>query len=78
MKFGQLIEYNRKIFVENLYTKCGGETIPGPFLEKSKLSIISGSIVLSFIQFVFTVCYFEGYRDIVKPSCRPLFTYHLI
>ena len=29
MKVGQLIEYNiRNIFVEKLYTKCGGETIP--------------------------------------------------
>ena len=29
MKFGQLIEYNkRKIFLEKLFTKCGAETIP--------------------------------------------------
>ena len=28
MKFGQLIEYNkRKIFLDKLYTKCGGENI---------------------------------------------------
>ena len=40
MKFGQLIEYNmRNIFVEKSYTKCGVETIPTPFSEKSKLSI---------------------------------------
>ena len=40
MKFGQLIEYNmRNIFVENSYTKCGGETIPRPFSKKSKLSL---------------------------------------
>ena len=40
MKFGQLIEYNlRKIFLEESYTKCGGETIPRSFFEKSKLSI---------------------------------------
>ena len=32
MKFGQ-IEYNmRNIFLEKSYTKCGGETIPRPFL----------------------------------------------
>ena len=32
MKFGQLIEYNmRNIFLEKLYTKCGGETIPSRF-----------------------------------------------
>ena len=29
MKIGQLIEYNmRNIFVEKLYSKCAGETIP--------------------------------------------------
>ena len=40
MKFGQLIEYNmRNIFLEKSYTKFGGETIPRPFSEKSKLSI---------------------------------------
>ena len=40
MEFGQLIEYNmRNIFVEKLYTKCGGETIPRNFSEKTKLSI---------------------------------------
>ena len=40
MKFGQLIECNiRNIFVEKLYTKCGGETSPGLFSEKIKLTI---------------------------------------
>ena len=38
MKFGQLIEHNmRNIFF--LYTECGGDTIPRPFLKKLKLSI---------------------------------------
>ena len=36
MKFGQLIEYNiRKFFLENSYTKCGGETSPRPFSKKT-------------------------------------------
>ena len=40
MKFGQIVEYNmRNIFVEKLYTKCGGEAIPKPFSKKSKLNI---------------------------------------
>ena len=40
MKFGQLIEYNiRNIFLKKSYTKYGGESIPRPFLKKSKLSI---------------------------------------
>ena len=52
MKFGQLIEYNvTNIFLEKLYTKCGGETSPRNFSEKIKLNISIGS---SFIQFAFT------------------------
>ena len=40
MKFGQLIEYNmRKIFAEESYPKCAGETIPRPLSKISKLSI---------------------------------------
>ena len=32
IKFGQLIEYNiENIFLEELYTKFGRETIPKPF-----------------------------------------------
>ena len=40
VKFGQLTEYNmRQIFLEKPYPKCGGETSPKPFSEKSKLSM---------------------------------------
>ena len=40
MKFGQLKEYNmRNIFVEKLYTKSAGETIPRPLPRKSNFSI---------------------------------------
>ena len=40
MKFGQLIEYNwENIFLEESYSKCGGETISTPFFKKPKLSI---------------------------------------
>ena len=40
IEFGQLIEYNmRKIFLQKLYTKCGGETISSPYSTTSKLSI---------------------------------------
>ena len=40
MKFGQLIECSkRNIFLEKLYTKCGGEISARPFSEKLKLSI---------------------------------------
>ena len=40
MKFGQLVERGmRNIFLEKLYTKCGGETSPRPFSEKLKVSM---------------------------------------
>ena len=40
MKFGQLIEYSmRNIFLEQLYRKCGAETILRHFSKTSKLSI---------------------------------------
>ena len=43
MKFGQLIEHKfRNLSLEELYTKYGAETIPGPFSKKSKLSIFLG------------------------------------
>ena len=56
MKFEQLTEYNlRNIFLEESYTKCGGETIPRPFLKKSKLSIsldqYSGVLYILFLLF---------------------------
>ena len=36
----RLIEYNmRNIFLEKSYTENGGETVPRPFSDKSKLSI---------------------------------------
>ena len=38
MKFGQLIEYKMKIFLEKSFTECDGETIPRWFSIKSKLS----------------------------------------
>ena len=40
MKFSQLIEYNlRNIFLEKLFEKCIGETIPRPYFKKSKVRI---------------------------------------
>ena len=40
MKFGQLLEHNkRNIFLNKSYTKYGGETIPRPFSKKLKLII---------------------------------------
>ena len=57
MKFGQLKEYNTtKNFLEKSYQKCGGETSPKLFSEKSKLSVpLDQSLVLSFTQFILYV-----------------------
>ena len=42
VKLDQLEEYNvRNIFLEKSLTKCGGETIPRRFSEKSKVEHIS-------------------------------------
>ena len=42
MKFGQLIEYMRNIFLEKSCAKRDGETIRRLFSKKSKLSISLG------------------------------------
>ena len=61
MKFSQLTEYNmRNAFIGKSSTKCGGETSPRSFSEKSPLSR-SLDIVYSLIQFVFIVCQVENY-----------------
>ena len=39
IKFVQLIQYNRNIFLEKSYTKCHGETKPRSFSTKSNLSV---------------------------------------
>ena len=54
MKFSQLMEYNmRNIFLEKSYTKCGGDTIPSPFSQKSKLSIS-----LDQYSKIYTACFY--------------------
>ena len=69
MKFGQLIEYNmRNIFLEKSYTKYGGETSPRPFSEKLKLSVSLDQ----YSKFLHNFIFIDGYRNILKLSCRPL------
>ena len=72
MKFGQLIECNmRNIFLEESYSKCGGKTSSRLFSENVNWPClwINGH---SFIQFVFIIWQFEGNRNILNLSCRPL------
>ena len=72
MKFGQLIECNmRNIFLEKSYSKCG-ETSPKPFSKKLKLTISLDQWYKVLYSFVFIVWHVEGYRNILKLSCKPL------
>ena len=62
-----MMEYNMKnIFLEKLYTKRRGETIPRTFSEKVKLSIslVQQSNVLYSLLLLYVKV--EGYRDILK------------
>ena len=72
MRSGELIEYKmRNIFVEKSYAKCGGETIPRLFSEKSKFSIYPDQwCKVLYNDFLL----YANLRaiEIVKPSCRPL------
>ena len=45
MKFGQLREYNRNIYLEKLCTKCAEEASSKLFHKKIKNEYISGSTV---------------------------------
>ena len=70
MKFGQLIEYNmRNIFLKISFTECGRETISRPFSKRSY--VMSGSIFLKFIQFIFIPCQVEECQNVLKLSGRP-------
>ena len=74
IKVGQLIGYNiRNIFLEKSYAKCGGETIPRLFSKNHNLSYLPiNSLKFYTVCSVFIVCQVEGYRNILKFSCRPL------
>ena len=55
MKLGKLKEYSmRKIFLEKLCTRSGGETIYRPFSKKRKIEHIFGSIVLCSLFLLYT------------------------
>ena len=65
----------RNVFVENFsekqsYTKCGGKTSPRLFTKKSSISWDQRSIVLHSLFLLYAQV--EGYRIILKLSCRAL------
>ena len=53
MKFGQLREYNRNIYLEKLCTKCAEEASSKLFHKKIKNEYISGSTVWNVIIFFY-------------------------
>ena len=72
MKFGQSIECNmRNNFLEKLYTKCGGETIPRPFSKNRNWAYLWINCVTLYAVF-FIVCQVEGYKNILKLSSKQL------
>ena len=54
----------RNIFIKRSYNIYRGETVSRPFSKKIKIEHISGSIVKSFIHFVFIVCQAQSYQNI--------------
>ena len=70
LNFGQLIEYNmRNIFLEKSYIKCGRETSSRLFSGKLNLSIsLDQQSKVLYSLFLL----YPKYRNILKPSCRPL------
>ena len=70
-KFSQLTEYNmRNIFLQKSFTKCGEETISRLFSKilKSSISLDTKKLYTVF----FLVWKVEGFRNMLKLSCRPL------
>ena len=73
MNFGQLIEHSmRNNFLEQSYTKCGGEASTRPFYKKSKLSIsldqqseMLKCLLLLHVQLVVS-------QNILKLRCSPI------
>ena len=68
MKFGQLIEYNKRtIFLEKSFSKCDGESTPRSFSEKTNFTYHWINI-LKFHEVCFIVCLVEGYQIISKAA----------
>ena len=60
IKFGQLIKYNRNVFLENHMLNMVEKLVPDPFLKKSKLSISqdhSEVLYSLFLLYVQVECY---------------------
>ena len=60
MEFGELVEYNMRKFCLKNHTQNAVEKLFPEIVH------ISGSIVESFIQFLFIVCQVDDHRNILK------------
>ena len=71
MKFGPLIEHNRRDnFLEKSYTMCGGDTIPRPLSKLSKLSISLDQYSKVFHSLF--LWHQKNFQITLKLSCKPL------
>ena len=66
------------LVIWNLYTKCGGKTIPRLILETQAWAYLWISSLKFFIHFVFIVWIVEGYQNIIKLSFTPLVSTHMM
>ena len=62
----------RNRFLEKSFTNCGGETISRLSSIKSKLSISLDKYSITFYSLFLIVWQVEGYRKILKLSCKQL------
>ena len=62
----------RKFFHKKSYKKCGGETSPRVFSEKSKLCIYLHQQSKVLYRLFLLHVQLEGYQKILKLKCRPL------
>ena len=71
MKFGQLLQNMRNIFLEKSYTKCGGEfSRRFSEIKKLRISLDQQSKVLYSLFLLYVKL--QGYRNILKLSCITL------
>ena len=73
-KFGQLIEYQRRnIFsLKNHTQNVVEKLVPIPFSKKSKLINLWINSLKFLCGLFFLYIQVNGYRNILKPRCRPL------
>ena len=59
----------RNIFLQKLYTKCGGEGSPRPFYKKSKLSIALDQQCEMLYSLFLLYVQVEVYQNMLRLGC---------